>query len=123
MRRAFLLVGVVLSAACSRPDPGEVTPSGSPVYVEVKSTYGLPMEIYASGAGGQQRLGMVHPGMSATFVVPQPLVGAGGVEFQARPTAAGSPTFRSGPLLLAPGSVVDLILKPQLFSSTASIRP
>lgn len=123
MRRIILVLGLVLAAACSRAKPGEAGPDISPVRIEVKSSYGQPLEIYAIGAGGQQRLGMVHPGMSAHFVVPQPLVGAGGVEFQARPTAAGGPTFRSGPLLLAPGAVVDLILKPQLFSSTASIRP
>ena len=70
----------------------------------------------------ERRLGTVHPGMNGSFVIPPNLTTSGGVELQVSP-AASNQRFRSGELLLAPGSIVDLIVTPQLFSSTATIRP
>ena len=93
-----------------------------PVRVEVTNRHALAVEVHAVGNGIDQRLGTVHPGMSARFVIPANLTMSGGVELQVGPTASNQ-RFRSGKLLLAPGSVVDLIVTPQLFSSTATIRP
>ena len=90
--------------------------------VEVINRHALAVEVHAVGNGIDQRLGTVHPGMSARFVIPANLTTSGGVELQVGPTASNQ-RFRSGELLFAPGSVVDLIVTPQLFSSTATIRP
>jgi hypothetical protein len=79
------------------------------------------MEVYALGGGSFHRLGVVHPGMDGTFYIPQNLAGGGSVRLEARPGGTGQP-FRSGDLLLLPGSVVDFIISPQLFSSTATVR-
>jgi len=82
----------------------------------------VDVEVYAFATGMERRLGTVEPGMKASFVVPPNLTTSGDVELQVSP-AASSQRFRSGSLLLAPGSIVDLIVAPQLFSSTATIRP
>jgi hypothetical protein len=59
--------------------------------------------------------------MEAQFVIPQNLTG-GSVELQARP-AGGRQPFRSDKLLLAPGTIVEFLIAPQLFNSTATLRP
>jgi hypothetical protein len=92
------------------------------VRVEVRSNHALPVEIYAIGSGITQRLGTVDPGMDAHFVIPANLTKSGSVVLQASPTAS-SQRFRSGELLLAPGTIVELIVAPQLFSSTGTLRP
>jgi hypothetical protein len=79
------------------------------------------MEVEAVGSGARHRLGMVHPGMAAHFVVPQNLIGTGGVELLVHPSASRQ-QFSSGPLLLAPGTIVDFMIAPQLFNSTATLR-
>lgn len=126
MRRelCLLIAGLLLpGAACSRHRAEPVDPvNHTPVRVEVKSHYGLPMEVYAVGGGITHRLGIVHPEMVSDFVVPENLLGNGTVMLEARPTVNG-PRFRSGELLLAPGAVVDLVIAAQLFNSTATIRP
>jgi hypothetical protein len=120
----WVLTGLLLTgAACARHRAGQVNPvNHTPVRVEVKSHYGLPMEVYALGGGITHRLGIVHPEMASQFVVPENLLGNGTVILEARPTVSG-PRFRSGELLLAPGAVVDLVIAAQLFNSTATIRP
>ncbi|MFL5494220.1 MAG: hypothetical protein ACJ8DC_07550 [Gemmatimonadales bacterium] len=121
-------VGVLASAllltvsACAHSGGSEVQPTGTPVSVEVTNQHALPMEVYALGSGITQRLGTVHPGMGSHFVVPQNLIGNGSVRFEARPTGGGQP-FRSGDILLAPGSVVDFMIAAQLFNSTVTRRP
>jgi hypothetical protein len=123
LRRVWMLVPVLLLHAhgCGKGDPEEPAPSDSPVRVEVTSHHALPVEIYAVGTGIRQRLGVVHPGMSAHFVVPGNLTHSGSVELQASPTASNQ-YFRSDKLLLAPGTIVELIVATQLFSSTATLR-
>ncbi len=110
-------------AACSHGHSGTVSPiEYPPVRVEVTNNHGLPVEIYAVGSGITQRLGMVNPGMSEHFNLPRGMIGSGSVELQARLTY--SPTmFRSGPLLISPGAIVDFIVTAQLFNSTATLRP
>jgi hypothetical protein len=118
-----MLVPLLLlpALACAKGDPEEAAPSDSPVRVEVTSHHALPVEIYAIGTGIRQRLGVVDPGMSAHFVVPGNLTHSGAVELEASPTASGQ-SFRSDRLLLAPGTIVELIVATQLFSSTATLR-
>jgi hypothetical protein len=122
----MLVPGLLLAgSACARgggEGESETPPNNSPVRVEVTNNYALPIEIYAVGSGITHRMGTVHPGMAGRFVVPQNLIGSGSVELQARPGTT-KPPFRSGPLLLAPGTIVDFMIAPQLFNSTATLRP
>jgi hypothetical protein len=121
----MLLPALLLTAtACGGRggDDDAPHPTDSPVRVEVTNNNALPVHIYAVGSGITHRMGTVHPGMDAHFVIPQNLIGSGGVELQARPGTAGQP-FRSGQLLLAPGTIVDLQITPQLFNSTVTLRP
>ena len=113
---------LLLAPACAKGGADEPGPDDSPVRVEVTNHHALPVEIYAFGSGISQRLGTVDPGMDAHFVIPANLTKSGGVELQASPTAS-SQRFRSGAMLLAPGTIVVLNVAPQLFSSTATLRP
>jgi hypothetical protein len=113
---------LLTASACAHSGGEELQPTGSPVSVEVTNRHALPMEIYAIGSGITHRLGTVHPGMGGHFVVPQNLVGNGSVRFEARPSGNGQP-FRSGEILLAPGSVVDFVIGAQMFNSTVTRRP
>jgi hypothetical protein len=128
LRGLRLLVPALLltASACAHSGGGEAKPeireSGIPAYVEVRNQHALPMEVYAFASGITQRLGTVHPGMSGRFTVPQNLIGNGSVRFEARPSGGGQP-FRSGEILLEPGSVVDLEIAAQLFNSTVTRRP
>lgn len=119
----LVLAGLLLTGTgCARHRTEGPEPVNSPVRVEVHNKYALAMEIYAVGAGSRLELGVVHPGMTAQFEVPQTIVGTGSVEFQAQPHGS-SRMARSGPLLLSPGAVVDFEITQQLFNSTATIRP
>lgn len=124
LHRSWLLAGLLLTGlACAGRggDSDEPDPVNNPVRVEVTNNYPLAIEVVAVGGGITHRMGTVHPGMVARFVIPQNLVGAGGVELQAHPPAQ-SATFRTDPLLLAPGTIVDFVVTPQLFNSTATLR-
>lgn len=125
LHRVWMLIPVLLlcTAACARAGSDDQPhPSDSPVRVEVTNRHALPVEIYAAGGGSSRRLGTVHPGMSAQFAIPANITNSGDVELEAGPNASGQ-RFRSGPLLLAPGTIVQLIVAPQLFNSTATLRP
>jgi len=116
-----LVAGLVLTLSACSHGTGGVEPDNRRVTVEVRNQHALPIEVYALGGGSLHRLGLVHPGLDGTFYIPRNLVGGGSVRLEARPAGTGQP-FRSGDLLLSPGSVVDLIIAPQLFSSTATVR-
>lgn len=117
-----LILGVVLACACANKGGDDVEPVEAPTAsVEVRNDHALPVEIFAAGAGAGQRLGTVHPGMRGSFSIPPSLLAGGSVEIQVR-TASGQ-LFRSGPLLLAPGAVVDVAVPTQLFNTTATVRP
>jgi hypothetical protein len=124
LRRVWALAPSLLlcTIACSKGGTASPGPSNDPVRVEVVNRHPLAVEVYAFATGMERRLGTVEPGMKASFVVPPNLTTSGDVELQVSP-AASSQRFRSGSLLLAPGSIVDLNVAPQLFSSTATIRP
>jgi hypothetical protein len=118
----LLLVG----SACARGGGGETPePSGSPARVEVTNNYPLALEIFVIGAGTTHRLGSVDPGMVGQFVIPQTMIGGGQLEFQAKPPprSPAREQARSGPMLVAPGTIVDFVITPRLFNSTATVRP
>ncbi|MGH7579779.1 MAG: hypothetical protein ACREM9_06380 [Gemmatimonadales bacterium] len=118
-----LVAGLALTLSACSHGTGDVEPDNRRVTVEVRNQHALPMEVYALGAGSFHRLGVVHPGMDGTFYIPRNLVGSGSVQLEARPSGNGAQPFRSGDLLLNPGSVLDFIIAPQLFSSTVTQRP
>src|SRR4051812_36521717 len=95
---ALLLMG----SACAPAGGDPPQPVDNPVRVEVTNKHALPIEVDVVGSGTSHRLGTVHPGMDGHFVVPPNLIGTGGVELQAHPSASKE-LFRSGPLLLSPG--------------------
>ena len=118
-----LVPGLLLTvSACARSSGGETRPTDERVAIEVTNRHALPMEIYAVGSGINHRLGTVHPGLSSHFVLPQNLIGSSSVGLEARPGGNIQP-FRSGDILLAPGSVVDFVIGAQLFNSTVTRRP
>lgn len=126
--RRYLIPGLLLvAAACAHhkadPDTEPAPADLPPVRVEVRNKYSLPMEIFVIGGGSNQRLGTVYPGNVTAYVLPQNIVGNGSAELEARPTGNTRDVARSGPLLLAPGAVVDFVIATQLFASTATIRP
>lgn len=122
LRRPHLVPALLLTlSACSRSTPGAPAPAPGTVEVSVTNQNALPMEVYASGAGINHRMGTVHPGMGAHFTVPQNLVGNSSVLFEARPSGGGRP-FRSGEILLAPGSLIQFVIASQLFNSTVTRR-
>ena len=126
VRGSWTLMLVLAGVACAhrRSTAADAQqPSGSPVSVEVINNYGLAMEVEAIGSGIRYRMGTVHPGMSGHFVLPQAMVGNGLVELFAHPTVNAREVARSGQLLLAAGQVVDFVIAPQLFNSTATVRP
>ena len=123
-RGAWVLVaGMLLSGVgCAKSGGDDVEPVEAPTAtVEVRNDHALPVEVFVMATGSNQRLGTVYPGMRGNFSVPPAYLGGGSVELQVR-TAAGH-LFRSGPLLLSPGAVVDVSVTPQLFNSTAIVRP
>jgi hypothetical protein len=123
LRELRFVVPVLLMTAyaCAHSRGGEAAPAAGSVEVQVTNQNALPMEVYASGSGINHRMGTVYPGMDGLFVIPQNLVGNGSVQFEARPSGGGQP-FRSGEVLLAPGSFIQFQIAPQLFNSTVTRR-
>lgn len=90
------------------------------VQLHVTNHSGGPMEIYATGSGTEYRIGTVHPGLAGRFAVRPAMVTDGAVELVAR--SANGSLVHSGPMLLAPGDVVDFDLAPGAVMSTATVR-
>lgn len=119
-----LLPGLVVAlAGCAHGSGQTVQPADYAVRIEVTNNFALPVEIYVLGNGATRRLGEVHPGMTGNFVVPPGMIGNGALLLQAHPSANQAELYQTGPLLLKPGTVVDFHVAPQLFNSTATLRP
>ena len=125
-RTSWILVFMLLLAgsACAGSRAETPGPAESPVRVVVTNNYALAMEVYVDGAGITHRLGTVDPGMVGRFQVPPAMIGSGPLEFEAHtpPRAAARERAQSGRLLVAPGAVVDFVITPRLFNSTATLR-
>ena len=125
-RTSWILVFTLLLAgsACARGRAEAPQPADSPVRVVVTNNYALAMEVFVIGAGITHRLGTVDPGMVGRFLVPPGMIGSGPLEFQANPAprAAEREQAQSGRLLVAPGAVMDFVITPRLFNSTATLR-
>ena len=124
MLRTVLATAVALiltSSACARSGGNdEPKPADGRVYVQVINRNALPMEVYAQSGGIIHRMGVVHPGMSTQFFLPQNLSNSS-VRFEARTSGGGQP-FRSGDLQLVPRAIVQFTIASQLFSSTVERR-
>jgi hypothetical protein len=122
LHRLRLVISALLLTACAHSAGTDPAPSSGTVEVRVSNQNALPMEVLASGSGINHRLGTVHPGMSGSFVIPQNLVGNGSVQFEARASGGGGQPFRSGQVMLAPGSLIEFQIAAQLFNSTVVRR-
>lgn len=118
---SLLVAGVIVTgAACAHgsggaANSGTARPAETVVRLNVTNESTYAFEVYVVGSGISHRLGTVAPGIDRHFVVPRSMIGNGPVEFQAG-------AARSGQLLLAPGDVVDFVIKSPAFSSTATVR-
>jgi hypothetical protein len=123
----IIMAGLVLvSSACAysmgqAPDARRAHDPDGGVYLNVVNHSGRPMEIFATGSGTIYRMGTVLPGLQSRLVIRPGMIVNGTVEFRA--TSGNAPAFRSGPILLAPGDVVDLQLEDQSVISSATVRP
>jgi hypothetical protein len=115
-----LLLGIPGCRHHQEDDETYVKPA-APVTVQVTNNFALPVEIFARGSGTVVRLGTVHPGMNARFVVPPAVLSTTTVELEAHASST-SRVGRSGPMLLAPGVIVDFTVTSAMFNSTADIR-
>jgi hypothetical protein len=125
-RRSWVVLPLLILAlpACRRganEAPLPADPVASPIQIEVQNNHALPVDLFIVGSGVNHRLGTVHPGMNASFRVPPGMIGNGSVELLAQSSAHRQPA-RTGPILLAPGAIVDYVVAAQLFNSTATIR-
>lgn len=126
-RGSWLVIAALLATACARgraagADAGPPEPPDSPVVLNVTNHYALQVDVFAVGAGTAYRMGTVAPGLAGRFLLRQAMLGGGPVEFLAQPVN-GDPAIRSGPLLLAPGAIVDFEIAAQPLNSTATVRP
>lgn len=127
MRRLLTAAAVVLLATGCAKTVKEATPdAGARVHLEVTNNFALPVDISVSSTGTVRRLGTVHPGMSAHFVVPPNLIGGQNVQFIAQPVTSANSVqnvYRSADLLLAPGNIVDMSVHAVIFNSVTTVRP
>ena len=123
-RASALLAGALLLVGACRHGRRDGEAAASPdasVTVEVVNYFAVPVDVDVVGSGTTHKLGIVNPGMKATFVIPKAILATSTVELEAH--AAGQRYVgRSGPLILAPGDVVDFTVTSTLFNSTATIR-
>ena len=123
----ILVAGLALaSSACAHgfgrgPGTAQAQDPQGAVQLHVTNLSGGPMEVYAAGTGTHYRIGTVQPGLTGRFVVRPGMIVNGAVELVAR--ADNGPFLRSGPVLLAPGDVVDFELGAHPATSTATVRP
>ena len=124
--RSWILLFMLLltGSACGGSRAEAPGPADSPVLVVVTNNYALAMEISVIGAGTTHRLGTVDPGMVGRFAVPPGMIGGGPLEFEAQPPPREGVRARaeSGPILIAPGAIVDFVITQRLFNSTATLR-
>jgi hypothetical protein len=124
----IVLAGVLLTGpACAHrggaaEDTSAAPRDDEPVVLNVINRFGIAVDIHAIGSGTSYRMGTVHPGMSARFVLRPSMVGVGPVEFLAQPIN-NDPPARSGRLLLRRGAIVDFEIATHLHGSTATVRP
>jgi hypothetical protein len=123
----IIMAGLILvNSACaygmgSAPNERRAHDPDGGVYLNVTNRSGSPMEIYAVGSGTLYRMGTVYPGLESRLVIRPGMIVNGSVELRA--VSGNRPAFRSGPILLVPGDVVDLQLEDQSVISTATVRP
>jgi hypothetical protein len=114
---------VIAGSACAGNPAarhGTTTSSASSTRLSVKNEFGFPVTVQAIGSGATWSLGRVMPGFSRTFTLPESLIANGVVEFVV--SGEGAAPFRSGPMQLTGGRVVDFKITRPLYASTAVVR-
>lgn len=126
LKLALLVLGVLTAPApsCARSHaPGEPAPAEeaeSSASLRVANNYSLAMEVFTMSAGVTTRVGTVSPGERGQFVLAPATFRNGTMEVLARPTGGGR-LFRSGPLGLEAGQVIELIIASDLIGTTAAV--
>jgi hypothetical protein len=121
-----LVLSLVLAgSACASSRTEAPQSADTPVLVVVTNNYALAMEVFVIGSGTNHRLGTVDPGTVGRFTIPPGMIGGSPLEFQANPPPRASERVQaqSGRILVAPGAIVDFVITPRLFNSTATLRP
>ena len=121
----FVIAALFVATAACAHGRGTATNANGPlpaVRVHVSNHYKTEMEIYATGSGTTQRLGLVAPGLEREFDIPQLMVVAGSVTFTAHPSGVG-PIVRSEEVRIRPGDFVDFEIATNLVGSQAWVRP
>ncbi len=128
LRRGFLLAGLLALGACAGRKGPAVTPaddasgSSKPAFVEVTNGFAQPVEVQVIGAGGSRRLGLVYPGGTSRFVLPPAVTLTGTVQLTASVGANPTQRYRSDPILVSPGDIIEMRIASQLFGTTVQIR-
>ncbi len=125
--RQVLIAGVVVTgAACAHRQPVAAAGSGpqtaDSVVLNVTNHFSEQVVVFAPGPSREYRLGVVDPGSRGHFVMYQPWLYAGSVEFVARAQGAAGGLFRSGHLALMPGDVLDWDVQASLIHTRMTIR-
>jgi len=129
MQRSWLVVAGLLLAGtgCSRhggaaaADSEAPHPSSRPVMVHVVNNYSLPMDVFVIGSGITHRLGLVTPGISRDFEIPQAQVDGESVEFQATP-AGGGEGVRTVAVRFTRSDTLEFMITTNLLVSYANVR-
>jgi len=110
LRLPALLLTLATAACASNPSPNE--PAGASVIVDNRSS--LIMDIYLRRRDqAPTRLGFAPANEKTRFAISPALVaGAGLVQFEARPSRVGEPTF-SDLLSVGPGDELTWVIPPQ----------
>ncbi len=93
------------------------------VVVFVTNNWELPMDVFASSAGTNYRMGTVNPGIVSRFVLRRDMLATDRiVQFVAQATGYG-PRIAAEPLMITPGDIVDFEISTHLVGSRAEVRP
>lgn len=115
-----LIAGMLLTAsACARR--GSEAPLVQTVRVHVTNHYEISMEIYATVAGINHRLGLVSPNISRDFFLPQAMLQSGPIAFYAQPSGTAQ-VVPGGTVSVSPGDIVDFEITLQLIDSRVTVR-
>lgn len=104
-----------------RPIVPRVAPPEAPILVEASNHRANPVAVYAIVDGSRLLLGDVSARATAVLRIPRFANQAWRLLVEARPIESKE-TFTSGPLEAAPGTVIELVVEPELSRSYATVR-
>jgi hypothetical protein len=113
-RRAMLIAGCLLAAACSHPpeDTGGRVPPAT-TRLEVVNRSSSDMDIFVVRSGQRVRLGLAPNNTTTRFSLePAQVAGVGLIRFEARPLAGLGRPVSSDPTMIGIGDSVRLDIPP-----------